>query len=153
MHGFQNQGLCGLLALVSYIFQFHCMDSWYFDISSSPLHLMSFNSIAWIHGLLWFTDAPFRAIWLFQFHCMDSRVQCPDRRSVPNLSIPLHGFCTIAFHVHCGNFSHLHCMDSIPLSPRLGAPCIWCGVGYLSFSLSSLIRFPLSEIGVSIVYC
>jgi len=32
-------------------------------------------------------------------------------------------------------------MDSIPLSPRLGAPCIWCGVWYLSFSISSLIIF------------
>ncbi len=34
-----------------------------------------------------------------------------------------------------------HCMDSIPLSPRVGAPCIWCRVEYLSFSLSSLISF------------
>jgi len=58
------------------------------------------------------------------------------------LSIPLYGFCTITLHVHCGNFSHLHCMDSIPLSPQLGAPCMRCGIWYLSFSLSSLIVFP-----------
>jgi ABC-type phosphate transport system auxiliary subunit len=44
-------------------------------------------------------------------------------------------------------------MDSIPLSPRVGAPCIWCEVGYLSFSLLSLIGFPMLWIGVSIVYC
>jgi len=44
-------------------------------------------------------------------------------------------------------------MDSIPLSPRAGAPCIWCGVGYLSFSLSFSISFPMSWMGVSIVYC
>jgi hypothetical protein len=44
-------------------------------------------------------------------------------------------------------------MDSIPLSPRVGAPCIWCGIWYLSFSLSFLIGFPMLWMGVSIVYC
>jgi hypothetical protein len=46
-----------------------------------------------------------------------------------------------------------HCMDSIPLSPRVGAQCIWCGVWYLNFSLSFLIGFPMLWMGVSIVYC
>jgi hypothetical protein len=69
------------------------------------------------------------------------------------LSIPLNGFRIIASHIHCGNLSQFHYMDSIPLSPQLGAPCIWCGVGYLSFSLSFLIGFPMLWMGVSIVYC
>ncbi len=58
------------------------------------------------------------------------------------LSIPLNGFCIIASHVHCGKFSHFHYVDSIPLSPRVGAPCIWCRVGYLSFTLTPPIRPP-----------
>jgi len=44
-------------------------------------------------------------------------------------------------------------MDSIPLSPQLGAPCIWCRIWYLSFSLLPLIGFPMLWMGVSIVYC
>jgi len=44
-------------------------------------------------------------------------------------------------------------VDSIPLSPRVGAPCIWCRVGYLSFTLTSPIRPPMLHMGVSIVYC
>jgi hypothetical protein len=36
------------------------------------------------------------------------------------LSIPLNGFYTLMFHVQCGEFSHLHYMDSIPLSPQAG---------------------------------
>ena len=70
-----------------------------------------------------------------------------------SLSISLDGFYTITLHVHCGNFSHLHCMDSIPLSPLLGSPCIWCRIWYLSFSLLPLIGFPMLWMGVSIVYC
>jgi hypothetical protein len=66
-----------------------------------------------------------------------------SRRSRASLSIPLNGFCTISVHVHYGNLSHLHCMDSIPLSPQVGTPCIWCRIWYLSFSLLRLIRFPM----------
>jgi hypothetical protein len=43
---------------------------------------------------------------------------------VRGLSIPLYGFRTIASHIHCGNLSQFHYMDSIPLSPRRGG----CGV-------------------------
>ncbi len=72
--------------------------------------------------------------------------------SLTSLSIPLYGFCTITLYVHCGNFSHLHCMDSTP--PPVGGSMymVW-GLVFKLFPLSPLIGSPMLWMGVSIVYC
>ncbi len=142
----------------------------------TPVYLLShsFNSIVWIHTphstarplTIWLSIPLYGFLYQRSFQ---GRLLGDEGLSIPLygfmarvdtgtewklwLSIPLYGFCTITLHVHCGNFSHIHCMDSIPLSPRVGAPCIWCRIWYLSFSLSFFIVFPLLWMGVSIVYC
>ena len=91
----------------------------------SWLEQLAFNSIEWIRipprgggGGGGRQEAPFNSIeWILHY-------ASPRDAGLDNLSIPLNGFCTITLHVHYGNFFHLHCMDSIPLSPRVGAPCI-----------------------------
>jgi hypothetical protein len=167
--------VAGIVAGIA--FQFHWMDSEGYSYQHTGLGTGLSIPLNGFHP--WWRPSGWSGWCLsFQFHWMDSlggamRWARPRRvsLSIPlngfyssaslagitcltiHLSIPLNGFCTITLYVHCGNFSHLHCMDSIPLSPQVGTPYIWCRIWYLSFSLSRLIRFPMFWIGVSIVYC
>ena len=137
---------------MSSIFQFHWMDS--SDVTSTSgltcLHCWAFNSIEWIPIIPAYIPEPPKSTINFQFHWMDSNVmllkELGKKGSFNSIEWILHhhGLCTL------WKPAHLHYLDSLPLTPRLGVSCILWSPEFICFSAPSPWFFPCVYMGISI---